>query len=455
MAFSSLGFIFHFLPIFLITYFAVKPKFRNIVLLVGSLVFYSFGKPWQLLLLLISTIVNYLLVGPIYDLNIRERKSNISTQSARARWLALAIIYDIGLLVYFKVNMPNELPVGISFYTFQMVSFAVDVYRGEYRGHFRLFNYVCYATCFPQITSGPITRYADVYEQLENNRVVLARLERGAAYFAFGLGTKVLLADKIAALWSDICRVGPYGIDSLAAWLGAWGYSFQIYFDFWGYSLMAMGVGSILGFTLPVNFNNPYCAKTMTDFWRRWHITLGKWFRDYLYIPMGGNRVSKVRNIVNIFVVWMLTALWHGGGINFIIWGLFLFYIIMLEKLFFGEDLQRSKIGGHIYMFIIIPVSWMIFTITDLNQLREYFIRLLFLPLPGMVVNGYSKFTELLDTYWWLLLLCILFSTPLPGKLFEKHYKAFPVKIILLVIFWLSIYQLVMTGSNPFVYFKF
>ncbi len=507
MVFSGLAFIFHFLPIFLIVYYIAKPRFRNIVLLLGSLVFYALGSPVYVLLLVVSVLVNYFIAGRIQkiyaggqvkddeeesdtdddpDIDIidfdietetedKEEKEALTKVKSPAAtiWLITALIYDLGILCIFKYldfilemtgsvlkmdmgSIGLALPLGISFYTFQMISFIVDVYRADIPRKVSLLHFAAYSTMFPQITSGPITRYGEVSERLEQEKGVSPRLlEKGVTAFIIGLGYKVLLADKIAALWNDIWRVGAYGVDVASAWLGAWAYSMEIYFDFFGYSLMAMGVGWMLGFELPVNFSEPYSVKTMTSFWRNWHMTLGRWFKDYLYIPLGGNRCSKIRMLFNMLVVWLLTGIWHGAGYNFIIWGLFLFAVLMLEKLTYGKWMEKTKVLGHLYMIVLIPVSWTIFNITDVTQLSEYLLRMIGVPLEGMVVYGFSMLWELVQTYWWLLLICILFCTPYPMKFFKKYYKNFLVKLMLLAVFWYSVYQSALSGGNPFIYFKF
>ena len=503
MVFSDLAFLFHFFPIFLIVYYIARGKARNIVLLLGSLIFYALGNPWYVLLLIASVLINYLIANRIQTIYARrdgENKSSYSKEdfmsdildldemdeeaedkqeeennepfkpgAAATIWLITGLIYNLGVLCIFKyldfilevtdnafgtgVKGPGlALPLGISFYTFQMISFIVDVYRRNTESKVSFIHFATYSTMFPQIASGPITRYGEVKETLDRVKGVKAGyLEKGMIAFTLGLGYKVLLADKIAALWNDVWRVGAYGIDVATAWLGAWSYSMQIYFDFWGYSLMAMGVAGMLGFNLPVNFTEPYSSKTMTSFWRNWHVTLGRWFKDYLYIPMGG----KVRMLFNMLVVWLLTGIWHGAGYNFIIWGLFLFVILMIEKLTYGKWMENTKVIGHIYMILLIPISWTIFNLTDVGELGAYLLRMIGVPLEGMVVYGFNQFIELITTYWWIMGLCIIFATPYPMKLVKRFRKNIITKIILLAIFWYSVYQIAITGDNPFIYFQF
>jgi len=469
MNFAGLSFIFHFLPIFLIVYYLTPVKYRNISLLIGSLVFYAMGNPYHLILLAVSVLINYLAANRIYIKNVSDE----SARSSKKAWLILVLIYDIGMVFVFKYlpfiwsivedisgvklpDIPGGLPLGISFYTFQMISFVIDVYRGGYEEKISLLHFSVYATMFPQITSGPITRFSDVKGFIEENAGTKGKmLESGATSFIIGLSYKVLLADKMAALWNDVWRVGPEGMDVATAWLGAIGYSMQIYFDFFGYTLMAVGVANILGYRLPENFRNPYATKTMTSFWRNWHISLGAWFRDYLYIPLGGNRCSKGQMVFNMFVVWMCTAIWHGSTLNFIIWGLYIFIILVIEKIWCGKWLENSRVAGHLYMLILIPVSWMIFGITNLNQLGGYLLRMIDVPIEGMVINEFDKFVSLMSMYWWIVAIGILFCTPYPMQFIEKYRKNYFMKIILLVAFWYSVYQLIVYGNNPFIYFGF
>ncbi|MCR5398736.1 MAG: MBOAT family protein [Lachnospiraceae bacterium] len=487
MVYSGLAFIFHFFPIFLLTYYIVKPKYRYIVLLLGSLAFYALGSPIYIGLLIISVAINYFIasrINRIYRENEKAEKAEKAEKNEKTEktdkppkaakiWLIGALIYDFGVLCIFKyldfiLNATDSifhtgvtgiglaLPLGISFYTFQIISFMIDTYRQNITGKVSFLHFAVYATMFPQITSGPITRFGEIGDTIREGWGVSTRcLERGIMSFCLGIGYKVLLADKIASLWNDVWRVGAYGIDVATAWLGAWSYSMQIYFDFLGYTLMATGVGWMLGFELPDNFTEPYSSKTMTSFWRNWHITLGRWFRDYLYIPLGGNRCSKGRMILNMLVVWLCTGIWHGAGYNFILWGLFLFAILTIEKLTYGKWMENTRVIGHIYMIILIPISWTIFNIADMTQMSEYFMRMLGIPLEGMVVFGFTKFTELMYTYWWLILVCIFFCTPYPMKLFRRFRRNIVVKILLLAIFWYSVYQSAISGDNPFIYFNF
>lgn len=464
MVFSSLEFIFRFLPIFLLAYFATPAKYRNAVLTVGSLVFYAVGEPVYVFLMIASIAANYFLA-----LGIAKYRGRNSGRLL----LMLAVLIDFGGLFFFKYlgfftrnicaligrNAPEinvVLPLGISFYTFQIMSYVIDVYRGKYSVCRSFTEVAAYISMFPQLIAGPIVSFDEVRPQLEKRRVTVKNIEWGIMLFVVGLVYKVLFANKIASLWNDVITVGVMGADTALVWLGAWGYAMQIYFDFFGYSLMAMGIGKLLGFNFPGNFLSPYCAVSVTDFWRRWHITLGRWFREYVYIPLGGNKKGRARMVLNTFVVWLLTGLWHGAAWNFIIWGMFFFVLITAEKLLYGKLLERHRVVGHIYMMLIIPFSWVIFNITDLGELKLYLCRMLGgIGLPAALGDAVGKSVSLMGRYWWLLIICAVCSTPIPMKLITKHRNSIVVKIVLLLLFWLCVYQLSIQKSNPFLYFRF
>ena len=464
MVFSSIEFIFRFLPIFLICYYITPKNYRNFTILMGSLIFYAFGEPIYVLLMIASIIVNH-----FFALKI-ARSQHLGGSGKLP--LILAVVYDFAVLFIFKyfnfaISIVNDiagddilspvnltLPLGISFYTFQVVSYVADVYMRRYHPDRNLLSFATYVCMFPQLIAGPIVNYYEVAEKLRNRKVRYIELEWGVTLFIMGLSYKVLLANKIASLWNDVQTAGVYGIDTFTAWLGSWGFSMQIYFDFFGYSLMAIGLGHMMGFKLPGNFANPYESKSATTFWRRWHMTLGRWFREYVYIPLGGNRKGRLRTIFNLFVVWSLTGLWHGANWNFIFWGIFYFIILMLEKSFYLEKIENSKLLGHIYMLILIPISWTIFNITDLSDLGLYLAKMLFIPIKGTVDTS-GVFMNFFGKYWWLLLICAICSTRLPMKLVKAARNTMTLKVILLVLFWFSVYQLLKGANNPFLYFRF
>lgn len=462
MVFSSIEFIFRFLIIFLIAYFITPNKYKNVTLLISSLIFYAFGEPKYVLLMMASIIVNYYL-------SIVMNKSKY-----RKAWLILAVVLNVSVLFVFKylgffidnINIvagrevipPRDiaLPIGISFYTFQIISYIVDVYRKKFPVEKNIVPFATYVSMFPQLIAGPIVNYSEVRNELSKRKVTAKDVEAGCVAFVIGLFYKVFLANQMGTLWNSIQTVGVYGITTPVAWLGAWGYSFQLYFDFAGYSMMAIGLGRIMGFYLPMNFWNPYMSKSATEFWRRWHITLGRWFRDYVYIPLGGNRCAKARMICNLFVTWALTGLWHGANWNFVLWGLMFFVILMIEKLLLYEHFDKSKIIGHLYMLILIPVTWMVFAITDIKQAILYIERMFAIPLKGTIeLNGAELFGKYFGDYWWLFAICVICATAIPMNLIDKFYNKILVKIILVILFWICVYQMLISGENPFLYFRF
>ncbi len=446
MVFSSLEFIFVFLPVFIIIYYISPGKFKNYWLLIGSLGFYIYGtldSSLHILLLGASIFINYLLGLAIK--NHQERKNY---------WLTLGLIYNLGQLFIFKYT-GLLLPIGISFYTFQIVSYLVDIYIDRTEAEGSIVNLATYITMFPKLTSGPIVRYEKIKNQLKARKHSLKLFDNGLRDFTIGLGLKVLLANQIGGMWTDISAIGYESISTTLAWMGIIAFSLQIYFDFYGYSLMAIGLGKMIGFQLPQNFNYPYLSVTMTDFWRRWHISLGAWFRDYAYIPLGGNRRGPFKTIRNLLFVWLLTGMWHGSSWNFILWALILFLLISLEKTGLKDVLDRHKWLGHIYMFFCIPLTWLVFAITDLSQLVIYFNRL-FPFFQDRAINvfeyDYMKYGKM---YGIILIIGILFSTKVPRTIYNKIKDSILGSALLLIIFWASIYYLYMGLNDPFLYFRF
>lgn len=472
MVFSSIGFLFRFLPIFIILYVAL-PKYRNIILLLGSLIFYGVGEPYFVLLLLFSVVVNFGLSRYMFW-EPRSPQSNRKKKAARRKKfaLALAVVFDLGILFLFKywdfaaenINtlagkgllplLSLTLPLGISFYTFQMLSYLIDCYYGTVENRADLLNFATYVCMFPQLIAGPIVRYGEVEQRLKNRRVRIRDLENGLKLFTLGLGLKVLLANQIGTLWNLIMTAGAGRLHVLVAWLGAFAYSFQIYFDFWGYSVMAMGLGRMLGFSMPRNFNDPYVSRSLSEFWRRWHMTLGRWFREYVYFPLGGSRKGRARTVLNLFVVWMLTGLWHGADWNFLFWGVAFFLLLSLEKRTYGKWMERSRILGHLYTLLLIPVTWVIFGITDMGQLAGYLGNMIGLHSETILV-GKTQLVRYLKEYAPLLITCVVFVTPLPGKLYWRWKDRWFTVLILLAVFWWSVYEIISGSNNPFLYFRF
>lgn len=471
MVFSSLEFLVYFLPCFLLAYYLVPGRFKNHCLFVGSLVFYMFGikgHPFYLLLILGSILVNYkvgLMIGR------RRRKA------VRKKWLMAGLIYNIGWLIFFKylnfilenINKVSEnagfssripylqlvLPIGISFYTFQISSYLIDVYRGKVKRERSIISLGTYLCMFPQLIAGPIVMYASVSEQLKTRRHSFAKVEEGLKLFTIGLGYKVLIANRVSGLWDQVNGIGFDSISTPLAWMGILAFSFQIYFDFYGYSLMAKGLGLLLGFQFPDNFNKPYRAVSMTDFWRRWHITLGSWFRDYVYIPLGGSRRGFVVCIRNMLIVWLLTGLWHGASWNFILWGLSIFVLISLEKMGWGKITERFRFIGHLYMGIMIPLTWLLFAVKDMEQVKIYASRLFpFISgAEGSVFAGdYLKYGKL---YGISMIAAFLFSVGLPDGWYRDRKRQWGIAGLLVVVFWGSLYCIYLGMNDPFLYFNF
>lgn len=464
MAFSSLEFIFRFFPAFLALYYLAPYKHRNKVLLIGSLCFYALGDFRYLPLILASVGINYLIVRQM----IRHRDHE-------KIWLLLSLVYNIGTLFFFKYSnflieninaiaqvfhwekelpvLNLSLPLGISFYTFQVISCVIDVYRKEIGEELTFLNFAAYVTMFPKILSGPITSYGEISEELSVRKYNIFKLEIGLRYFILGLGMKVLVADRIGLLWNDIQTIGFQSISTPLAWLGSLAYSLQIYLDFQGYSLMAIGVGRMLGFYLPANFNHPYMSKSITEFWRRWHMTLGMWFRSYVYIPLGGNRYGLKRLAANLFAVWILTGLWHGASWNFVLWGILLFLLILLEKLFYKPLLDRSKILARLYMLFVIPVTWIIFAV---NHLKDHMIYLgrMFGIYQGVNVNP-NDYVRYFSQYKWIFLIGGFLCFPYGKRIFNRFQNSWACTLFLLAIFWYSVYFISNGANNPFLYFKF
>lgn len=384
----------------------------------------------------------------------------------------MAVVLDLGVLFLFKywdfaagsVNalaghgllplLSLTLPLGISFYTFQMISYQIDIYCGTVEERADLLSFATYVCMFPQLIAGPIVRYTEVEQRLKSRRVRIRDLENGLKLFALGLGLKVLLANQIGTLWNLIMTAGAGRLHTMVAWLGAFAYSFQIYFDFWGYSVMAMGLGKMLGFTIPRNFNDPYVSRSLSEFWRRWHMTLGRWFREYVYFPLGGSRKGSVRTIFNLFVVWALTGLWHGADWNFVLWGIVFFLFLSLEKKTYGKWLERSRVFGHVYTLLLIPVTWVIFGISDIGQLVGYLENMVGIHREAILV-GKTQLIRYLKEYAPLLIACVIFITPLPGKFYWKWKDRWFTVLILLAVFWWSVYEIMAGSNNPFLYFRF
>ncbi|MFR6398878.1 MBOAT family O-acyltransferase [Ruminococcus sp.] len=465
MSFTTIEFMFRFLPIFLIVYYVVPTRYKNMILLIGSFVFYAWGQHFYLLLLMLSIVVNY-----TFGRLIGERRSQ------KKPLLILGLIYNFGLLVFFKytnffieninalltathIQIPTisvVMPLGISFYTFQVVSYLVDVYRGEQRPVKNIINLGVYIAMFPQVTSGPIGLYSELEPTLLRRHCSVLNLESGLKTFIIGMGAKMLLANPMGTLWAGMSRYGYETLSCPYAWLGAFGYSFQLYFDFAGYSLMAMGLGQMLGLYVPRNFDHPYISGSMAEFWRRWHMTLGRWFKKYLYFPLGGSRCSFAKTIRNTFVVWAFTGLWHGASWNFVLWGLIFFVLLTIERLGLGKLLAKTKVLKHIYVIFLIPLTWVVFALPNMQDIATYFSRLFpfFADNTASFVNTKDVIRALHD-YWYLLIACVVFCLPFPSRWYEKHKNSKLVILGLVLIYLMSVYKMQTQTSNPFLYYQF
>lgn len=470
MVFSSLVFIFVFLPITLFIYYLSPRKLKNLVLLISSLIFYAWGEPIYIFLMIFTTVFSY-----VSAILINKYKSKKTSSLAI---FILSVAVNLSVLCFFKYygffidNINNlfsmnikfkklPLPVGISFYTFQTLSYIIDVYLKKVPVQKNIISFSTYVTMFPQLVAGPIVKYGDINKQLENRKESLDKFGDGVSYFIRGLSKKVLLANNIGLLWSNVKALSPDKISVFSAWLGILAFTFQIYFDFSGYSDMAIGLGKFFGFDLMENFNYPYISKSVTEFWRRWHISLGSWFREYVYIPLGGNKKGALKQYRNLFIVWFLTGFWHGANWNFIIWGLYFGVLITLEKIFVLKWLDKlPNFISHVYALIIIIVGWAIFEFENTSVLFS-FIKTMF----GMGSNTFidNQSIYYLYTNLFLFILAIIFSTPLPKKLFKKliynvklkPYAKLIVPTIYLILILLCTTYLVNETYNPFLYFKF
>lgn len=466
MVFSSTIFLCVYLPLVLLGYYICPKKGKNLFLLIVSLIFYAWGEPKYVFLMIFSILVNYVF-GLLMDKH-RENKKRLKLM------LVISVIIDLGLLSVFKYTdfiitninsvfgagfdlLNIALPIGISFYTFQAMSYTIDVYRDDVRVQRNLIDFGMYITMFPQLIAGPIVRYSDVQDQLAERNVTTADFSEGIMRFVVGLGKKVLLANQMGAVWTQIYALGG-DISALMAWTGAAAYTFQIYFDFSGYSDMAIGLGRMFGFKFPENFRYPYESVSITDFWRRWHITLSTWFKEYLYIPLGGNRRGLARQALNLLIVWTLTGFWHGAGWNFVMWGLYYFAILFIEKLFLLKALDKlPRLFRHAYALLLIVIGWVIFASDDVSVMLPY--------LGSMfgangALGGMDVYTLL--TRAALMVICCVASTELPRRLFVtaagkmNEKAAFTLKSVLtLTLLALSVVFLIGDSYNPFLYFRF
>ncbi|WP_288221130.1 MBOAT family protein [uncultured Clostridium sp.] len=467
MVFSSLAFIFVFLPIVLVFYHISPFKYKNIILLGFSVLFYTLGEPKYILLIIISMMINYILSILMYNnRNDKEKKNMI---------LFTIVLFNIGILIFFKyysflidnINIifnsnlrvkEISLPLGISFYTFQLISYIVDVYRGKIIPQRNIIKFSLYVLMFPQLVAGPIVVYSDIEKQIDNRKITLIKFGQGVERFIIGLGKKVIIANNLGIIWSEVKLVNQSNLSLLSAWIGIIAFTLQIYFDFSGYSDMAIGLGKMFGFDFLENFNLPYISKSITEFWRRWHISLGSWFKEYLYIPLGGNRRGELIQLRNIIIVWFTTGLWHGASWNFIVWGLYFGSVLYLEKTFFKKLLKRLP-GGicNLYTMLIVVIGWVFFDSENISVAIDY-IKVMF-GFGSINVDNLGMY--LLRTNIILIIISIMLATGFFDNTLEKMKKFFKLKDLTLIlfikfiIFIISISYLVSESYNPFLYFRF
>ncbi len=471
MVFSTVLFLFRFLPISLILYYIAPAKLKNTVLFLCSLVFYSWGEVKLFPVMVILILTNYLsgiFMGKFENNN-----------KARVTFLIISIVVSVGMLFYFKYtdffieNINNlfnlsitplrlTLPLGISFYTFQTMSYSIDVYRKSVPVEKNIINFGAYVVMFPQLIAGPIVKYRDVAERLHvlKGRITFNRINEGITLFIFGLAKKVLLADGISSLWYEVtgqysgavwqAGIGLEQASTPLVWLGIIAYTFQIYFDFSGYSMMGIGMGKMLGFDFPDNFNLPYIARSITDFWRRWHMTLSGWFKEYVYIPLGGNRKGLKRQILNLLIVWSLTGFWHGANWNFILWGLYYFILLMIEKAFMLKHLEKGKVWPHLYTLFFVIIGWAFFVGSDDGVTLTLLFSKLFIPSSGVSALYFLR------NYALLLIISFICCTPLPKLFYDKiKHNNFIRGMVLGLVFLISIAYMVDATNSPFLYFRF
>ena len=465
MVFSSMIFLWVFLPVVFLLTRILPRKTHNILLLIASLLFYAWGEPVYILLMLCSILMNWL-----FGLWIEKKRHPLP--------LALDVICNLALLFYFKyfsfftdicnaiakkeVIAPRDiaLPIGISFFTFQAMSYVIDLYRGKYHAERNVLHVALYISFFPQLIAGPIVRYVDVHEQITQRTITPEKTAEGIRRFLYGLAKKALIANILAESADAIYALPMEEMTGLLAWIGAVLYTFQIYYDFSGYSDMAIGLGKMFGFEFLENFNYPYLSVSAGEFWRRWHISLGAWFKEYLYIPLGGNRKGKARTYGNLLIVFFVTGLWHGASWNFVLWGLYYGVLVVLERLFYGKWMERHRVVGHIYMTVAFVFGWAIFRVdTGMADLAEVLKRML---LPWQYTTGGAALSTLISNRALLMLIaaivgCGILQWNVGERLHLKQRwkNSVPEFLFCIAIFAASLVTLVSGTYNPFIYFRF
>lgn len=468
MVFSSLTFLFYFLPTMILIYFIVPSNLKNLVMIIASFVFYAWGEVRFVPIMLLLSVVDFVCA--------KLMEKNRDKDSKRRTYMLIAVCSNIGVLIFFKYTnfivgnlfglfgmespfIQIILPIGVSFNSFQSISYAIDVYRGTTSCEKKYYNYLAYTTLFPQIIAGPIVRYVTVENDLDDHKLTLNSFSIGMRRFILGLGKKVLIANNVGLIWSQISEGTAGEVSVLLYWIGIIAYTFQIYFDFSGYSDMAIGLARIFGLNFDENFNYPYIARSITEFWRRWHITLGLWFRDYVYIPLGGNRCSKLKHLRNLIIVWALTGFWHGASWNFILWGLYFAVILIAEKYFLLKLLDKLPgLFSHVYTLLLVIIGWVIFYFENLSTVTHY-LKGMF-GLNNMPLYNNQALYYLLN-YGIIFALAAYFSTPHFKKVLDStenaikgHVFAFATFAYVFVFFG-SVAYIVDSTYNPFLYFRF
>ena len=465
MVFSSMIFLWMFLPIMFIGYYILPVKCRNVFLLLGSLIFYAWGEPRYILLMIFSIVINWILGIGIEKLTFKRK--NI---------LFIAdIVINIGILIYYKyfiflanlllrlIGLPAlsykiSLPIGISFFTFQIMSYIIDLYRGQYKAQKNIINIALYISFFPQLIAGPIVKYKDIEEQIQHRDISIEKIASGIRRFIYGLAKKVILSNTIACSVDIIFSMDNSDLTGILAWLGAILYTFQIYYDFSGYSDMAIGLGKMFGFDFQENFNYPYCSRNIQEFWQRWHMSLGSWFREYLYIPLGGNRKGKAHTYFNLFIVFLATGLWHGANLTFLVWGIYHGIICILERMGLQKILEKNRVITHVYTLLVIVFGWVVFRADSLFQAKMFLYRMIF---PWKYFNSTVDIKSILD-YKILVICCFaaigcgIGQLSLVGvKLYKRIHNSYFEILYCALLFLICISMLASNTYNPFIYFRF
>lgn len=468
MVFSSLTFLFGFLPIVLLLYYGAPRKMKNLILMLSGLFFYAWGEPFYVILMIFTVLADYSAGLLMERWQNRPRRRMAVMLAAVILNLGLLGVFKYGSFVVENINALTglqlfdpelPLPIGISFYTFQALSYVIDLYRRNIKVQRNVINFTAYVTMFPQLIMGPIVLYSDVEDEINERPLELGKLADGISLFICGFAKKMLLANSIGVVWSTVKAMDYAVLPAATAWIGILAFTFQLYFDFSGYSDMAVGMGRMLGFEFPRNFNLPYLSKSISEFWRRWHMTLSHWFKSYVYIPLGGNRKGLPRTVVNLLIVWLLTGLWHGASWNFVLWGLYFGVLIILEKLFLGKLLLKLPgIVQWLYSFLMVVLGWVLFEMNSLSQIAGYFMALF-----GANGAGFAdrQTVYLLLSNLVMFLICAVACTNLLGrvtKLFESKVPGvfqFTKTVFGIVVFLICICYTATSGYNPFLYSQF